>query len=156
MNPQDPLTQLQPLREPDLVSWWPLAPGWWILCGLLLLLLLSLAWWLLHRYRANAYRRQALRQLDQLQEAFRHDGDSKDTAAAINALLKAVALRAYPRRDIAASSGGDWQAFLDSTGGDGFPAGFASAAYHRECPELDMEKVLACARLWIRRHEVAR
>lgn len=156
MNPQDPLAQLQPLREPELISWWPLAPGWWLLCGLLLLLLLSLTWWLLRRYRANAYRRQALRQLDQLQESFRLDGDSMNTLAAVNALLKAVALRAYPRRDIAASSGGDWQAFLDSTGGDGFPPGFASAAYHRECPELDMETVLASARLWIRRHEVTR
>ena len=82
MNPQDPLAQLQPLREPELISWWPLAPGWWLLCGLLFLLLLSLTWWLLRRYRANAYRRQALRQLDQLQESFRLDGDSMNTLAA--------------------------------------------------------------------------
>ena len=60
MNPQDPLAALHPLREPVAIGWWPPAPGWWLLAGLVLAALLALAWYALRRYRANAYRRQAL------------------------------------------------------------------------------------------------
>ena len=31
MNPQDPLAALHPLRTPEPIGWWPLAPGWWVL-----------------------------------------------------------------------------------------------------------------------------
>ncbi len=39
MNPQDPLSQLHPLRDPVAIGWWPLAPGWWLLLGLMVLVL---------------------------------------------------------------------------------------------------------------------
>ena len=66
MNPQDPLAALHPLREPLPIGWWPPAPGWWLLAGLALAALLLLAWHALRRYRANAYRRQALFRLTEL------------------------------------------------------------------------------------------
>lgn len=154
MNPQDPLASLHPLREPALVGWWPPAPGWWILAGLVLLALLVLAWLLLRRYRANAYRRRALARLARLQAAYRENSDSRALMAEINALLKAVALRAYPRRDIAASSGESWLAFLESTTSRqlSFPTGFATAAYRSDCPETDPEQALVAARAWIQGH----
>lgn len=158
MNPQDPLAKLHPLREPALVGWWPPAPGWWLLSGLVLLCLVALIWFLLRRYRANAYRRQALAQLQQLQEAYPQQPGTAEQSARINALLKSVALRAYPRREVAATTGSAWLQFLNSKvrRGERFQSGFASAAYYRECPDLDMEQLYLAARNWIKRHEVAR
>ena len=48
-NPMDPATlleQLAPLREPAPITWWPPAPGWWLLGVLMMALLLWGAYWL--------------------------------------------------------------------------------------------------------------
>lgn len=158
MNPQDPLAALQPLREPGLISWWPLAPGWWLLGALLLILLIAGLVALLRRYRANAYRRQALVRLQALQQAFEESNNRDQYVARLNALLKSVALVAYPRREVAAISGDKWLAFLNS-GIDAkrhFEPAFTNAVYRETCADLDMDKVQHCAHHWIRRHEVAR
>ena len=63
MEQQDPLAQLRDIHLPDPVGFWPLAPGWWIL-GLLILILLGVALrFLIKRYRNNRYRKQALSKL---------------------------------------------------------------------------------------------
>ena len=81
-----------------------------------------------------------------------------DKVADTNALLKSTALVAYPRREVAASSGPEWLAFLNSSLGqeDQFPEGFVSGAYHKHCPDIDTDQVLRAASSWIRRHEAAR
>jgi hypothetical protein len=159
VNPQDPLAELHPLREPLPIGWWPPAPGWWVLAAILLVSLLALAVVLIRRYRANAYRRQALRQLALLQSEYQSGQDAGVHLARTNALLKSVALVAYPRRNVAASSGQDWLAFLNAGLGSGeeqFPPDFATAAYRRNVPPADLEQVHRAAAAWIKKHEVAR
>ena len=46
---QDPLSQLRDIHTPDPISWWPLAPGWWILAGLVIIGLVFLIRWLIKR-----------------------------------------------------------------------------------------------------------
>ncbi|MCB1675836.1 MAG: DUF4381 domain-containing protein, partial [Halioglobus sp.] len=94
MNPQDPLANLHPLREPLAVSWWPPAPGWWLVLALGIGTVLALTALLLRRYRRSRYRRQALQRLAQMHERYLADGDAAQFATQTNALLKAVALRA--------------------------------------------------------------
>jgi len=158
VNPQDPLAQLHPLREPLPIGWWPPAPGWWLLALLLLVVVLALAWYLLRRYRTRAYRRQALAQLARLRLQYQQHGDELQFMAEANALLKSVALVAYPRREVAASTGTEWLAFLNSAAGQDaqFPAGFASGAYFRRSPGIDVDQLQRSAATWIRRHRVAR
>lgn len=158
MNPQDPLAALHPLREPLPIGWWPPAPGWWLLAGLAIAALLLLAWYALRRYRASAYRRRALARLAELAAEYRQQADAQRLLADTNALLKSTALVAYPRREVAASSGPEWLAFLNSSLGqeDQFPEEFVSGAYHKRCPDIDTDQVLRAASSWIRRHEAAR
>ena len=54
MNPPDPLAELNPLREPLMVSWWPPAPGWWIISLLVLLGIILIGIALRRRHRKNA------------------------------------------------------------------------------------------------------
>ena len=158
MNPQDPLAALHPLREPLAVGWWPPAPGWWLLAALLLAALLVLAWYALRRYRANAYRRRALARLRQLAALYEQQPDPLPFLAETNALLKSVALLAYPRREVAASSGADWLAFLNSglAPPEQFPDAFLHGAYQPGCTDIDTDQVLRAASSWIRRHEATR
>lgn len=158
MNPQDPLAQLHPLREPAMTGWWPPAPGWWLLALLLLIALAALGWWLWQRYRANAYRRQALAQLAQIRSDYAGGSGPEQSLVALNALLKSVALRAYPRREVAALSGRAWLAFLNQQGAGKlqFEEALVVAHYRQDPGEVDLDDLLACSARWIRLHRGAR
>ncbi len=161
MNPQDPLANLHPLREPAMVGWWPLAPGWWVLIAVSLLAVAALGYYLFQRYRGNAYRRLALRQLHTLHDKFSESKMDEDPWRAYvrdtNALLKSVAVTVFPRHDIAALSGEAWLQFLNKTRHDAsqeteFSSSFATAAYQRDLPDLDPEQLFSASRNWIKRH----
>jgi hypothetical protein len=156
MNPQDPLASLNPLREPAAIDWWPLAPGWWALLAIILLVLAALAWFLWRRYRANAYRRRALVQLQGIYTDFEQHRDQHRCLHQINALLKSVALHAYPRRQVAGATGSQWLIFLNEScrGPDLFEARYASAIYSDRESNLDMSVIHESCRQWISRHEV--
>jgi len=157
VNPQDPLAALHPLREPAAIGWWPPAPGWWLLALLCAGALLALAVFLLRRHRRNAYRRRALAQLQALQARFARDGDGARYARETNALLKSVALRAYPRREVAAIHGERWTDFLNRHCSPGlrFEADFTQAVYRGECAHLDATQLHRAARHWIQHHRVS-
>jgi len=122
------------------------------------LCLAALVYFLARRYRANAYRRCALAQLQALHDTYLADKDDGLYITQTNALLKSVALVAYPPREVAANSGEEWQAFLNSSmqGTEHFHDDFATAAYQNTCPEMDMAQGHRVSRNWIKRHRVAR
>lgn len=157
MNPQDPLTALNPLREPQLIGWWPLAPGWWLLLAVLLLCLGVALFFMLRRYRRNAYRRQALRQLQRIQQQYREDQNQQRSIAATNALLKSVAIHAYPQKDVASASGEAWLQFLNVAlrPEDAFDPQFSLAVYSNQAINIELEAVARSAQQWIRQHRVA-
>lgn len=156
MTPADPLQALHPLREPPEIGWWPPAPGWWLLCALLLFAFTGTAWLIYCRYSRNAYRRQGLLALQSLHEQYRSSGDLAVLLTGVNALLKSVALRAWPRRDIAALSGTEWLLFLNSSAPPGprFEPVDVTAQYRHDPGKIDEDRLYSAARHWIRRHGV--
>ncbi|KAA0694408.1 DUF4381 domain-containing protein [Neorhizobium sp. P12A] len=123
MEPQaklDPITEIalrsmKDVAVPPPVSWMPQTWG----CALLAVLLaLALAIWLalaLRRYRRNAYRREALRLLEDIGVKL-HQSESRGTALhQLGELLKRTALAAWPRERIAQASGQNWVHFLDDS-----------------------------------------
>ena len=148
MNPEMMLSQLAPLREPMAISWWPLAPGWWILLALSVALLAGVFLWLRERRRKTAYRRIALAALEELRS--REAGKNE-----LNWLLKAAALKAYPREQIAGLHGTAWQQFLASScpkvASDAFTE--LDTLYQRE-PSPVSSHLLDAAEHWILQHEV--
>lgn len=153
MNPTDPLARLNPLREPAAIDWWPPAPGWWLLAVLLLCGCIALALWSWRRHRRNRYRAQGLAALAAIEAEYRRDRDAAALAGAVNALLKTVALKAFPRTTVAGLHGEAWAGFLNDTGdrGQAFDAAMASAHY-RAASDLDCAALCDQAARWIRRH----
>lgn len=106
-----------PLRDihlPDAVSWWPLAPGWWLSLAVLVMLLAALAWW----WRGAPLRRlrqAALAELGSIEQAYSHSGDGHACAQALSRLLRRVALLAGDAR-AAHSHGADMLAVLNNLG----------------------------------------
>jgi len=141
---------LAQLRDPlpPLVSWWPLAPGWWILAGLLLglalLLVLGRLW--RRRHRQRAWQRQARAELGNLRVALSAasklpDTSSKEVLSAASVLTRRVLLAVLPRARVAALHGDAWLHTLDSLAGgrqftDGPGRWLATGPFQRQ-PALD-------------------
>ena len=76
MNDLDTVvSKLRDIHEPAAVSFWPLAPGWWALLGLLVAVPLLILGWRALRRRAKPARREALRELHQLREDYAKHGN---------------------------------------------------------------------------------
>lgn len=152
-DPSD-LSNLHDIVLPAPVSFWPPAPGWWMLAAALLAALALLLAKFVRHYRANAYRREALRELAALREPL-----DAEKAQALSALLKRTALVAFPRADVAGLTGIAWSRFLDRTGRmkafESGPAALLPAIALGAAPTGDEAAIRDAARAWIRQHEPA-
>jgi hypothetical protein len=145
-DPAD-LSNLRDLALPPQVPLWPPAPGWWIVAaaGLATAAILALA--AVARHRRNAYRREAVRQLDTVDPG------------GISAILKRTALAAWPREQVAALSGTAWLAFLDRTGRttaftDGAGRHIETLAFGGTVDAASADSARGAARTWIRAHRL--
>ena len=120
----DPLTALRDWHLPGSVSWWPPAPGWWLIAVLVLgACLFGLSYWWRRRQR-DAAARLALDELLTLRRQLDRGVDGPVFTAAVSVLLRRLALTRYPRERVAGLSGASWLSFLDATGGgEGFTRG---------------------------------
>lgn len=107
-----------PLRDihlPETVSWWPLAPGWWIL--LFALFLAVIAGFLLYRYfrrRRRSPLRHAHAALDDIRAHYADEPDESRLIRELSALLRRTAISVYDRHDVASLTGIAWLQFLDT------------------------------------------
>ena len=116
MKSPDPasLQNLNDIVLPGAVGWWPLAVGWYLLFGVLLVVLSWFTYTLIRRWINNRYRRVALQQLQLLAEDIQNT-DNRDTGLRqIPVLLKRTALSVYPRSQLASLTGRNWHDFLNS------------------------------------------
>lgn len=157
------IDQLQQLPLPPPVSYWPQTWGWVAVLGLALLVAAGLAWWGIRKHRRNQYRREGLRQLEQLRQAAQADPLA---ARALPVLLKRVGLSSVPDAEqsrVAALAGPDWLAFMSGNGGAFAPDTeplLRALAYGppdtvRAIPAARLQALFAASRQWMERHHVA-
>lgn len=115
MAEADPLAQLRDIHLPNAIGWWPLAPGWYILMGLLLLLLSAWAYFLYKKALYARAKKQALALLQSYEEQYTQDNNGPLFSARISELLRRVALVYYPRHEVASLQGEAWLNFLNKT-----------------------------------------
>jgi len=117
VNGAPSLNQLRDIHLPDAVGWWPPAPGWWLLSGLLLLSAVALFHWrrqIQPRHRSRRLLRQQIdREMSRISQDYQ---DKKDAAAAcsqLSSLMRRVALHCFPHASVAGLQGEAWLRFLD-------------------------------------------
>lgn len=86
-----PKLELRDIHLPAPVSWWPLAPGWWLLLVALLLAVLGLVLWR-RGAPTRRLRRAALAELGAIEVAYATAGDGHACAAALSRLLHRLAM----------------------------------------------------------------
>lgn len=129
------------------VAWWPLAPGWYVLLAVILLVAALLGWRIWKRWQANAYRRAALRELQAL-----HD------APAIAELLRRTALAVVPRHVVAAKTGASWADWIARQSSEAMSPEvrelLTAGIYGRPATDRDVDALRDFARGWIARHHL--
>lgn len=103
-NPE--LSQLIELSPPQAISWYPQTLGWYLVLAIITSLLIYRLYQSYRQYLANAYRRAAFSELEQLTIKL-HSHNLLPT------LLRRTALYAYPRQEVASLTGREWEAWLD-------------------------------------------
>jgi len=157
VNPSDPLAQLRDIHLPEAVSWWPLAPGWWVLGALLVAGLAYTGHFLWQRHHAFTYRRQALARVKQLPNNCQHQ-----RIIALFALLKRVAVSAYPKLHLSSLNQAEFITFLNlscpKAGFDQLPNDWQMLFYAKDSEvsaEL-VDQLVASGTQWIKGHPLAK
>lgn len=147
----DPSTSLDRLHDvvaPAEISWWPLAPGWYVVGAALLVLvgLFTVRSW--KKWKANAYRRAALRELETA-------GDIPSIAA----ILRRTALVATSRAVVASKAGAAWTDWLAAAAPapmeDDVRQQLTREVYAPVASGSDTSKLRDYADQWIRNHQLS-
>jgi hypothetical protein len=141
------LDRLHDIVEPPLVPWWPPAPIWYFV---LLIAAVAAGWFarrMWQQWRGNAYRREALRELQ----------DAK-TPAEISEVLRRTALAIAPRSTIAALTGESWVEWLQASVSEQMPRpvhlALAGSVYDPASQNTDVGLLREYAQTWIERHRL--
>ena len=117
------LPLLRDIQQPAYISWWPLAPGWWVL----LVFLLTAAWicWKMIWPRLQLrWRRQYWQQrLAKLETLAQKPRKCHHALMLTSALLHQLAHQYYPDRNPAELTNQAWLQFLNETSPDGVQFG---------------------------------
>jgi hypothetical protein len=158
MNLDSTAAILRDIHELDAVPVWPLAPGWWVLAGLAVLVLLTFAirYWLRYSGLMPGWRGDARRQLRALHKAIKQE-HPREIAGRLSILLRRVAMARSGRHGTASLSGDEWLGWLeehDSTGFRWSSRGklLLHAPYMPPSWEVDRREVtrlVVAARRWI-------
>jgi hypothetical protein len=162
MDSAELLAQLADIHLPPPVSFWPPAPGWWVLAFVVLALLI----WLVAKWLEAARQRKicayALQELDDVYNVYLERAAGGATQAdearllfvnQVNAVLRRVALWHYPGSGIASLGGTQWVDFIRKKGesspmSDEIAEAISRGRFQTRC-EVDPEQLYRFAERWI-------
>lgn len=147
---------LGPILEPDPVKFSFETPGWYLVGILILLTCCYLTLRLIKRYRQNAYRRQALKELTQISSS-NSNNQLHLQLSELLVILKMVALKAYGRKNVATLYGKPWLLFLESkaknTPFSKYEAIISGTIYENAKPDIqELNELKNLSKKWIQTH----
>jgi len=154
MNPaQELLAQLRDIHLPADPSWWPPAPGWWLLGLCLVVLIYLVLGKLLKWYRIAAPSRKFVNALRSL--PISDPAKSQQNLRSMSRLARQYAITRYGRGRTAGLTGTSWLNFLDqSSASSAFSEGpgkiLAEGPYCRPVSH-DLEQVRVALEMWARK-----
>ena len=116
MSVENPLINLKDIHLPPPVSFWPPAPGWWILSVLLISSLFIGGVWFYRQHKKRRPKTEALRILKDLQILYQNSQDEVVSLRNLSNLIRRTALTLYDIDAVASLQGSSWLEFLDKTG----------------------------------------
>ena len=118
MDSEELLEQLADIHLPTEISYWPPAPGWWILSILVVIGVIYLLKSYLARRHLQRVAKAALAELDNCYENFSAASGDKISESKlryvneVNSVLRRVALVHYPQSKVSSLGGREWVDFI--------------------------------------------
>ena len=150
----NPLANLKDIHLPPAISFWPPAPGWWILAVFFVLLTVFCVWWLRRRYEGSRHKVEVLRILKNLQLQHEESPAALTTLRTLSQLLRRTALSFSKQEDVASLQGEDWLKFLDKSGNTtkftkGVGKIFGENLFQYK-PEFEIETLFPLVSKWVK------
>jgi hypothetical protein len=115
-TPNTELTGLHPVIPPDPIPFEPVTLGWFILTGLVVILMIILIIWRYMAWMKRKYRRQARRVLlTDIKPRLLSAHERSTGLMNLSVLLKSVAMQSHSRELVAGLSGKAWTNYLSRT-----------------------------------------
>ncbi|MDP1604587.1 MAG: DUF4381 domain-containing protein [Legionella sp.] len=153
-----PLAKLRDIQLPKSISWWPLAPGWYILAILLLLFFFGLVYFFHRKHLHARAKREALQLLANYEQEYEAGAKIQLISSQISALLKRVALVYFSRSQVASLNGAAWINFLNNTSKH---CNFTPLSdhllilpYQEKTSDINLKPLFENARKWIKQRGV--
>ncbi|OGV36841.1 MAG: hypothetical protein A3E88_00470 [Legionellales bacterium RIFCSPHIGHO2_12_FULL_35_11] len=113
--PYNELAKLHDIRMPNPLSVWQIAPAWYFLIIVFLILICTISLYFVKNVHFWKAKKQALKLLADYANEYAKTKNSQNTCAKINNLLKRVAFIYFPRDITAGLTGNNWIDFLNKT-----------------------------------------
>jgi phosphoribosylformylglycinamidine (FGAM) synthase-like enzyme len=165
MDFSDALSELADIRAPGDVSWWPLAPGWWVLAAIVVALAIYGALRLQKRMTLQRRLGGAISEVSKARLSLTAAGADNMNQRLIyvndiNAVLRRVAMLHFNHNSVASLSGQNWVNFLHEhdKGGLLTPAlaqVLSQGRFAARC-DVDADALDQMARDWIKNLYMAR
>ncbi len=112
LNPQ--ILNLRDIHLPEPISWWPMAPGWWMIFASILLIIIVV---FISRkiYISKQLKRDIKHELENIKQQFQQTQNKSQLAKSLSILLRRASISYYPKADIAGLTGNDWLSYLDDS-----------------------------------------
>lgn len=105
---------LRDIHLPEPISWWPPAPGWWIL--LITLILLAAILFVTRKiYLSKQLKRDIISELENIKQQFQQSQNKSQLAKSLSILLRRASISYYPTNSAAGLTGNNWLSWLDKT-----------------------------------------
>jgi len=145
-----------PLRDihlPDPVSWWPPAPGWWLLALAASILTVLIFVRLRKPKRGRSTKANSRFRLEVLTKEYDEHQDQQRFLRELSSLLRRVSLSFYGRSEVASLTGEAWLRLLDRTlGTDAFrqgPGRILAIGPYQPSVTVDVPGLVGLCREWI-------
>ena len=107
---------LRDIHLPDAISWWPLAPGWWILLVAAISTILFI--FIVRKfYISKQLKRDIQHELEEIKNSFQQTQNKSQLAKSLSVLLRRASISYYPntKNNGAGLTGEQWLMWLDNT-----------------------------------------
>ena len=160
MDSEELLAQLADIHLPEPVSFWPPAPGWWVLAVIILIALIYIG----RRFAAARTRRKiceyALSELAACYQSLvsADDADLDQLKLRylneVNSVLRRVALVHFPNSNVASLGGRAWVDFIRQSGDarlldDDIAAALSHGRFQTKC-DVDADALYELGQAWIK------